>query len=85
MFMSLPLCYHCVSVKQYIVISDTGVMPVLKKRSNTEEDLMNLPSDHSSERRSPNTSVDLEWDTEFTAAEDIDTQNLLSEQFLTRT
>ena len=48
-------------------------------RSTTEEELMNLPGTGSPEQNaSPTTSLDMEWDTEFIMAEDIDTHNLIA-------
>lgn len=54
---------------------EEGMAPQTKPRSETEEDLTNLTSRSKSE--SPGMSDDLEWDTEFTASEDKDTQSLL--------
>lgn len=55
---------------------EEGMIPQTKQRSGTEEDLTNSSSRSKSE--SPAVSGDdLEWDTEFTASEDKDTQSLL--------
>ncbi|KAL4240213.1 Regulatory protein [Mactra antiquata] len=63
-------------------IDDTGLTPVRKERSNTEEDLMKLAKqERRNSQSSPTLSVDFEWDTEFVAADDKDTQNLLSADF----
>ncbi|XP_060604689.1 AP-1 complex-associated regulatory protein-like isoform X2 [Ruditapes philippinarum] len=61
---------------------DTGIMPIRKERSNTEEDLMHLAQQETRDSpASPALSMDLEWDTEFTASEDKDTQNLLKAEY----
>ena len=59
-----------------------GMVPQSNAISGTEEDLTNLTSRSKSgtqeSSESPVMSADeLEWDTEFTASEDKDTQNLL--------
>jgi hypothetical protein len=57
-------------------------MPIRKERSNTEEDLMHLAQQETRDSpASPALSMDLEWDTEFTASEDKDTQNLLKAEY----
>ena len=60
-------------------ITDTGILTMRNARSTTEEELMNLPGTGSPEQNaSPTTSLDMEWDTEFIMAEDIDTHNLIA-------
>ena len=58
----------------------TGMELRTKGRTNTEEELTISTSQSktgSSKSASPVNSDDLEWDTEFTASEDKDTQSLL--------
>lgn len=61
---------------------EEGMVPQSKPRSETEEDLTNLTSRSKSETQGSSGSQvmsadELEWDTEFTASEDKDTQSLL--------
>ena len=57
-----------------------GMILQTKARTNTEEELTNSTNQsktESSRSASPVHSDDLEWDAEFTASEDKDTQSLL--------
>lgn len=61
---------------------EEGMVPQSKPRSETEEDLTNLTSRSKSETQGSSGSQvmsadELEWDAEFTASEDKDTQSLL--------
>ena len=74
--------YCTLFMYKYINTEDTGITPLKRERSNTEEDLMHLAQHESRDSpASPALSMDLEWDTEFTAAEDKDTQNLLKAEY----
>jgi len=68
----------------WIYVPETGIIPVSQReRSSTEEEeVTSQTGDTGGQRPGSGQSIDLEWDsdTEFTAADDIDTQTLIRAQ-----